>query len=261
MSPKEIRTYRTQAIVLRHIEYGEADRILTLFTYQRGKITAIAKGVRKIRSHKAGHLEPFTNVNLFLAKGRNLDIITQAETVNPHMGLRENLQRVALASYVVEALDRFTYEEGQNVALFRLLEETLTRLETQDNLETVVHYYEVRLLDLLGFRPQLFECIDCGEPILPQDQFFSPLVGGIVCPQCARARSEVIPIEKDVLRYFRHLQRSKWGQVADITMPSSIETKLAHLIEGYLTYLLERKLNSPDFLREIRDQQKDQPKQ
>jgi DNA repair protein RecO (recombination protein O) len=258
MSPKEIRSYRTQAIVLGHIEYGEADRILTLFTYQRGKITAIAKGVRKIRSHKAGHLEPFTNVNLFLAKGRNLDIITQAETVNPHMGLREDLERVAFASYVVEVLDRFTFEEGQNVAMFRLLEETLTRLDTQSNLETVVHFYEMRLLELLGFRPQLFECIDCGEAILPQDQFFTPLDGGAVCPKCARARSEVLPVEKDVLRYFRHLQRSRWAQVEELIIPPSLERKLAHLIEGYLTYLLERKLNSPEFLREIRDQQNGQ---
>jgi len=261
MSPKEIRSYRTQAIVLGHFEYGEADRILTLFTHQRGKIKAIAKGVRKIRSHKAGHLEPFTNVNLFLAKGRNLDIITQAETVNPHMGLREDLQRVGYASYVVEFLDRFTYEEGQNVAMFRLLEETLTRLETQSNLETVVHYYEVRLLDLLGFRPQLYECIDCSEAILPQDQYFSPLVGGVVCPKCARARSEVLPVEKDVLKYFRHLQRSKWGQVEEIIIPALVEKKLAHLVESYLTYLLERKLNSPEFLREIRGQKNDQSQQ
>jgi DNA repair protein RecO (recombination protein O) len=195
---------------------------------------------------------------LFLAKGRNLDIITQAETVNPHMGLREDLERVAFASYVVEVLDRFTYEEGQNVAMFRLLEETLTWLDTQPNLETVVHFYEMRLLELLGFRPQLFECIDCGEAILPQDQFFTPLDGGAVCPKCARARSEVLPVEKDVLRYFRHLQRSRWAQVEELIIPPSLERKLAHLIEGYLTYLLERKLNSPEFLREVRDQQNGQ---
>ena len=161
MSPQTVRSYLTQAIVLGHIEYGEADRILKLFTFEQGKITAIAKGVRKIRSRKAGHLEPFTRVNLFLAKGRNMDIITQAETIDPYMGLRQDLQRVAFASYVVEVLDRFTYEEGQNVGMFDLLADTLSRLENQDNLETVIHYYEVRLLDLLGFRPQLFECMDC----------------------------------------------------------------------------------------------------
>jgi DNA repair protein RecO (recombination protein O) len=251
MSPQNNHTYRTQAIVLGHIEYGEADRILKLFTYELGKISAIAKGIRKIRSRKAGHLEPFTRVNLFLAKGRNLDIVTQAETVDSYIGLRDDLERVAFASYIVEVLDRFTYEEGQNTSMFRLLADTLSRLEHQDNLETVIHYYEVRMLDLLGFRPQLFECIDCGRQILPEDQYFSPLVGGVICPHCGGSRSEAWKVDQDVLRYLRHLQRSKWEQVKNIIIPSAIESGLAELIERHFTYLLERKLNTPNFLREV----------
>ena len=252
MAAKDARSYHTQAIVLSHIEYGEADRILKLFTLEKGKISAIAKGVRKIRSRKAGHLEPFTHANLFLAIGRNLDIITQAETINPFLGLRENLERVAFASYVMELLDRFTYEEGQNIGIFRLLANTLSRLETQKNIETVVHYFELRLLDLLGFRPQLFECVECGNEIMEQDQYFSPLVGGVLCPNCGQSRSEAWQVEKDVLRYFRHLQRSSWGKVANIVIPEGIESKLAELITKYFTYLLERKLNSPTFIKEVR---------
>lgn len=251
MSPKENRTYRAQAIVLGHIEYGEADRILNLFTYERGKITAIAKGVRKIRSRKAGHLEPFMRVNLFLAKGRSLDIITQAEAVESYNSIRDDLQRVAYASYLVELLDRFTYQEGQNVGLFRLLTNTLSNLAAHAHPETVVHYYEIRLLDLLGFRPQLFECVDCGAKIVEEDQFFSPLVGGVVCPKCGRARGEAWPVKKDVLRYLRHLQRSKWEQIEPIVIPKDVESGLANLLERHFTYLLERKLNSPEFLREV----------
>lgn len=260
MSSREARSYRAQAIVLGHIEYGEADRILKLFTYEKGKITAIAKGVRKIRSRKAGHLEPFTRVNLFLAKGRGMDIITQAETVDGYLNLREDLQRVAYASYVVEVLDRFTYEEGPNVGIFRLLVNTLSRLEGQSNLGTVVHYYEIRLLDLLGFRPQLFECVDCRKPVLAEDQYFSPLVGGVVCPQCGRMRPEAWPIPQDVLRYFRHLQRSNWVKVQEMGIPEGIEAGLADLLERYLTYLLERKLNSPDFLHEVQGKNPDRTK-
>ena len=251
MSPREVRSYRAQAVVLGHIEYGEADRILKLYTYEKGKITAIAKGVRKIRSRKSGHLEPFTRVNLFLAKGRGMDIITQAETVDAYFGLREDLRRVGFAAYVVELLDRFTYEEGPNAGLFRLLTQTLSRLETLDNLETVVHYYEVRLLDLLGFRPQLLECVDCGKPIQEESQFFSPLVGGVACPHCGRGREEAWPVQKDTLRYLRHLQRSNWAQVAALQIPERIETALGDLTQRYFTYLLERKLNTPDFIREV----------
>jgi len=251
MSSREVHSYRAQAIVLGHIEYGEADRILRLFTYEKGKITAIAKGVRKIRSRKAGHLEPFTHVNLFLAKGRDMDIITQAETVDGFMGLREDLRRVAYANYIVEVLDRFTYEEGPNVGVFRLLVNTLSHLDRQENLETVIHYYEIRLLDHLGFRPQLFNCVDCGKEVIAEDQFFSPLVGGVLCPRCGSARPEAWPIQVDVLRYFRHLQRSNWEKVREMVIPEGIEKGLTGLLERYLTYLLERKLNSPDFLHEV----------
>jgi DNA repair protein RecO (recombination protein O) len=253
MPEREGHSYRTQAIVLGHMEFGEADRILRLFTLERGKITAIAKGIRKIRSRKAGHLEPFTEVTLFMAKGRNMDIITQAETINPHMGLRQDLQLVGMAAYVLEVLDRFTFEEGQNIAMFRLLSDTLTRLESQADPKTVVHYYELRLLDLLGFRPQLFSCIDCGEKITEQDQFFSPLAGGIACPKCGRSRSEAWPVDKDVLRYLRHFQRSNWQSVESLIIPLEIEAQFNHLIERYFTYLLERTLNTPAFLREIRE--------
>ena len=260
MSSTKARSYRTQAIVLGHIEFGEADRILNLFTYERGKISAIAKGVRKIRSRKAGHLEPFTHVNLFLAQGRNLDIITQAETIQAFLGIREDLQKVGLASYIVELVDRFTYEEGPHIGIFRLLSETLARLEGQVNLTTVVHFFEIRLLEWVGFRPQLFECIDCGKKIREQDQFFSPLGGGVVCPKCGASRPEAIPVRKDALRYLRHLQRSKWQQVSQVAIPEGVEIELANLMEHYLTYLLERKLNTSEFLREIHAHRKDDSK-
>jgi len=253
MSPREIRSYRTQAIVLGHKDYGEADRILKIFTFEKGKITVIAKGVRRIRSRKAGHLEPFTRVNLQLAKGRNMDIVTQAETVDNYAGLRTDLQRVGYASYVVEVLDRFTYEEGQNIAIFRLLANTLKRVESHPMPATVAHYYELRLLDLVGFRPQLFECVDCGKPIQAEDQYFSPLAGGVACPRCGKARPEAWPVGKDTLRYFRHLQRSTWEQIESLAIPEDIEPVLGDLIQRYISYILERKLNSPEFLREIQN--------
>jgi DNA repair protein RecO (recombination protein O) len=256
MSPREIRSYRSQAIILGHKDYGEADRILKVFTFEKGKITAIAKGVRRIRSRKAGHLEPFTRVTLLLAKGRNMDIVTQAETVDNYPGLRMDLQRVGYASYVIEVLDRFTYEEGQNIGIFRLLANTLKRLESHPTPTTVVHYYELRLLDLVGFRPQLFECVDCGKPIRAEDQYFSPLAGGVACPRCGKARPEAWPVSQDTLRYFRHLQRSTWDQVEELTIPESVEPVLGDLIQRYISYILERKLNTPEFLREIKNKPK-----
>ena len=255
---RESRTYQVQAIVLRHFEYGEADRILRVFTLEKGKISAIAKGVRKISSRKACHLEPFTQVRLSQAKGRDLDIITQAEALKPRTQLRADLHRMTLSSYVVEVLDRFTYEEGSTPGLFRLISQTLDRLETLESPETAVRYYEIRLLNLLGYRPQLFNCIDCNAVIQAQDQFFSPLGGGVVCPACGRGRGEAWPIETDVLRYLRHFQRSDWKTVASLVVPDVINQGMASLTEAYFSYLLESHLNTPDFMRKIKGSSKDE---
>ena len=125
----EFRSIRVHAIVLRHADWGEADRLVTLFTREQGKLRAIVKGARKITSRKAGHLEPFTHVKLQLARGRSLFIVTQADTIDAYLPLRETLVMTGTASYVVELLDRFVYEdEGANPTLFRLLADTLKRL-------------------------------------------------------------------------------------------------------------------------------------
>jgi len=251
MSPREAHTFRAQAVVLRHFEYGEADRILTLFTLERGKIKAIAKGVRKIASRKAGHLEPITQCNLFFAKGHDLSIITQAETINAFLKIKENLALTGQAAYVIELLERFTYEEGENRDLYNLLVDTLVRLEENPFPRTVIHYYEVRLLDLLGFRPNLQNCSVCGKPVTAQDQYFYAQGGGAACPACGRAQTDAWAITMPALKYFRHFQRSNYRQVQSLEIPVDVEKELGLLIEKYMTYLLERSLNTPRFIRDI----------
>src|SRR5438045_4093476 len=107
------RVYRCEAVVLRQRRLGEADRILTLYTPQLGKVEAVAKGVRKQTSRKAGHLEPLTLSSLLIASGRNLDIITQAETVESFLPLREDLTRLSRGMYVAELVDRFSESRSE----------------------------------------------------------------------------------------------------------------------------------------------------
>ena len=251
MPDKENRTFRATAVVLRHVEYGEADRILTLFTLEKGKIQAIAKGVRKIRSRKAGHLEPFTRVALFLAKGRNLAIVTQAEALESYPGIRADLTRTALAAYVIELLDRFTQEEGENRQLFHMLVDTLGRLNQDEQPETVVRYYEVQLLDLLGFRPELTHCVVCRTEIKPEEQFFSARLGGALCPRCSANDTAAWRISLTALKYLRYLQRSPYSAVRGRVIPAAAEAELRALMERYFTYLLEYGLRTPGFLDAI----------
>ena len=251
---REARSFRVEAVVLRHADWGEADRMLTLYTRERGKVRAIAKGARKIRSRKAGHLEPFTRVSLQLAKGRDLLIVTQADSLEVYHALGEDLVKTGYAAYVVELLDRFTYEdESENFAIYRLLTEILGRIASEADPWLAIRYYEVRLLDLLGFRPHLFECANCGEEIRAVDQFFSPAACGVSCPKCGTGLPGVWNVSVEALKYFRYFQRSEYAIAEKARRPSlEVQNELETLIQRYLTYLLERGLNTPGFIKQIK---------
>jgi DNA repair protein RecO (recombination protein O) len=249
----EQRSFRVEAVVLRHADWGEADRLLTLYTRERGKVRALAKGARKIRSRKAGHLEPFTHVTLQLARGRDLFIVTQADTMDAYLPIHENLVKTSHAAYVVELLDRFTYEDdSENHNIFRLLTDALARLEKETDPWLVIRYYEVQLLDLLGYRPHLFECANCAKEIKAEDQFFSAAQGGVLCPACGVGLPGVWRVSVEALKYLRHFQRSDYAGARRARPAPEVQSEVEALLQHYVTYLLERTLNSPGFIRQIK---------
>lgn len=250
--PSAERSLRTEVVVLRHTDWGEADRLLVLFSREAGKLRAVAKGARKLRSRKAGHLEPFTRVMLMLARGRDFWIVTQAETVDAYLPLREDLVRIGYGAYVLELMDRFTYEEGQNRALYQLLTDTLERISILPDPFVAVRYYEIRLLDVLGFRPELARCVRCESEIKPENQYFDALHGGAVCPRCIERTPTARPISMNALKHLRHFQRSSFRDALRADPSPAVRSELESLLNYYLTYLLERKLNSPAFLNEVR---------
>jgi DNA repair protein RecO (recombination protein O) len=254
MPETKFRSFRVEAVVLRHSDYGEADRLLTLYTRQLGKTRVLAKGARKIASRKAGHIEPFTHAKLQLAKGRDLLILTQADTVDAYLPLREDLILTSHASYVMELLDRFTYEdETESPSNFRLLTDTLSRLASKSDPWLVIRYYEMRLLDHLGFRPRLFECANCGREIKAEDQYFSFSAGGVICPRCGKGLPNLHAISVEALKYLRHFQRSSYAEATRARPDLDVQQETETLMQGYFTYLLERELNTPGFLRKIKE--------
>lgn len=250
--PSAERTLRTEVVVLRHSDWGEADRLLVLYSREGGKLRAVAKGVRKMKSRKAGHLEPFTRVKLLLARGRDFWIVTQAEMVDAYMPVREDLVRTAYAAYVIELLDRFTFEEGENRALYHLLTDTLERVSMLPDPFPAVRYYEIRLLDLLGFRPDLNHCVRCGEEIKAEDQYFDVTQGGVLCPRCGPGVPTARPVTMRTLKFLRHYQRSTFREAMRAELTPGVKREMESLMNHYLTYWLERRLNTPSFLQEVR---------
>jgi len=161
------RTYQTEAIIIKKTKLGEADRILTLYTPHLGKIQGVARGVRRPRSKLAGHLELLTHSQVSLARGRNLDTITGSQNINSFFPLKNDLELTAHALYATELVDQFTADQIENYPLFQLLLETMHRLCLAGDNELVLHYFELHLLNEVGYRPQLQQCVSCRKTLEP----------------------------------------------------------------------------------------------
>lgn len=248
------RTYKTEAIVMRRTDVGEADRILTLLTPEHGKLRAIAKGIRKPASRKAGHLETLTRVDLLLARGRDLDHITQAQSLDAFPAVREDLTRLAHASYALELLDRFTVEQQEAGEMYMLLRWALTTLNEGADPGRMARFFELRLLAQAGYQPELRRCIACRREIVAEDQFFSLLDGGVVCPRCADSRSGLIAIGVEPLKFLRYFQVQPWSKVGGLRLDPNVVAEMEYVVQRYLVSLLERQLKSVEFLKLIRRQ-------
>jgi DNA repair protein RecO (recombination protein O) len=177
--------FKTEAVVLRTFRYGEADRILHLYTSERGRVGAIAKGVRRVKSRFGGRLEPLFRVNLVLHQGRGeLCTVTQVETVAAHPALRERRDSLERASQACDAVLRLLDSEEPNPPAYNLLCRELQVLDADPAAATRAHALSFRLKLLLaaGFAPELAACATCGD----RDHVggFSASAGGVVCPGC-----------------------------------------------------------------------------
>jgi len=244
--------YQTEAIVIKKTKLGEADRILTLFTPDLGKIQAVAKGVRKPKSKMAGHLELLTHSQLVLAKGHNLDTITACQTINGFLPLKNDLDLTSYALYVTELAEQFTIEDQENRQLFELLRDTLQRLCEANNRDMVLHHYEMQLLDQAGYRPELRRCLDCQKPLEPVTNYFSYSEGGVICPNCRVSRPFARPLSVNALKVMRLLQDNDTITAFKLKISSSLAEELEDIIRRYVKYLLEKDVKSTAWMDSLK---------
>ena len=247
------RLYRTEAVIIRRSDFGEADRLLTIFTQRYGKRRVIAKGARKTSSRRSGHVELFNRTELQLATGRNLDIVTDAQIVEPYKRLHEELTRVSYAYYVAELLDKLTVDDEENSAIYQLLSATFGALDRSTTLDLVARYFELHLLNLLGYRPYLFQCANCQQPLDESADRWSPANGGMLCPQCAPREPHALPISLPAFKALRYLQREPISAIDELQRLSEpLRHEIEALLRATLRPILERELQSIAFLDTVR---------
>ncbi|HET8606176.1 MAG TPA: DNA repair protein RecO [Gaiellaceae bacterium] len=192
------RTYKTEAVVLRSLRLGEADRILHLYTLDRGRIGAVAKGIRRTKSRFGARLEPLSHVELLLHQGGGeLHTITGVELIRPHRVAREEPYRLGVGLVGAEAMLRLFSEQEANDRAFGaltrfldLLDEAPSLAPARPGLDPLALSFQLKLLWLSGYLPHLGSCAECGAE--EAGGGFSPRSGGAVCPACAGATGALV---------------------------------------------------------------------
>lgn len=246
------RVYKAQAIVLRQRKLGEADKIVTLLSAYNGKIDAVAKGVRRTKSRMSGHLEPLTLGSYLLAEGRDLDIVTQAETIEGFPAIRSDLERLSRAFYCAELADRLTPERSESNPIFRLLQTTLEEISKEDNPDRVVRYFELRLMEELGYKPELSQCAVCDRKLEPVTNFWSPQAGGVACAGCTGDLPGLTPISHNSLKVMRFLQKEPYAAIARLRLSGDLMAELELCLAQQVHYVLEREVRSSRFVETLR---------
>ena len=243
--------YKTEAIILRRRVLGEADRVLTLFTREHGKLSVVARGVRKTTSKRSGSLEPFCHVRLLLARGRGaLDVLAQVEVVAGMAPLRSDLRRFGQATLAAELLEAAVPEREPHPDLFRLLSETLQGLRDAEAIP-VLPWFALHLISQAGFQPALAHCAVGGEEIGPPASWSHPL-GGLVCRRHAGRDPAAVRLRPEMVRALRALMAAGAGDLTGVTVAPRDRAPLLDILRRYAEHRLEVRLRSPGVIEQLR---------
>ena len=247
--------YRTEAIVLRLMDYGESDRIVTFYTAAYGKVRGIAKGAKRSRKRFANALEPFSCSRLlFSRRGTEGLALIEGSDVTCHFEeIRTDLEKTMTASCLIDLTDQFTEEDKRNEPLFGLLHDFLQLLEKGPSTESLLRFFEIRLLKLSGYDPVLDRCLACKSPVSPEKSYrFHAAGGGLLCNACRLESPDAIPISLGTIRTLamgRELPIDRLGRLV-LSVQSSDESRL--ILGRFVHHILGRELKSFHVFNEVR---------
>ena len=241
MAEHGVGLYRDQGIVLRGIRLGEADRIVSIFTQNHGRVRGVARGIRKSKSRFGGRLEPFTHVDLMLYKGQgDLDTITQAEIIARYPRLREDYPAFCAAGAMADAVERTTPERDHNVRLFVLLRGGLRALdEGAEDAGLLAYAFLAKLASLAGLHPTLEACVGCGKL---ERVAFSHGGGGAVCSDCIDHGDPAV--ETDVLDTWSSLIDAGWEELVTRRLAPELRRDVAALLLAYAQWQTESRFRA-----------------
>jgi len=233
--------------VIRQRDLGEADRIVVLYTRERGKVSAVAKGAKRPRSKLAGSLQLFSHASVQVAAGRSLEVATQARPIDSHYNLRRDMRRYAHASYAAELLDTLTDEGLADPELFDVFVATLEAMDAGGDPPTMVRAFELKLMARLGYGPELESCVSCGGDVGGGGRGFSVSQGGVLCGGCLATKGGV-GLSAAGLRALRELSELETEVVAGRRLARAAREETGRLMRAFVDFRVDRQLRSAAFL-------------
>ncbi len=238
-------TLKDEAIVLHAHDLGEADRIVSLITAEHGLRRAVVKGVKRTASRFGGRLEPFTHLRVVLHEGRNLDTVTQADTLRPHARLRSDYEKFLCGQAMLELAERSLRENQTIPRLFDLLRVTLGVLEGEvEDCAMLLAAYILKVCAIIGYRPHLERCLHCGRDTSPGPWLLDLSEGGIACPGCAGGIPGFPSLSPPGLELMRRLLASHMADVAGFRESRSLVLEVLRASFAYAESVLEQRLRS-----------------
>jgi DNA repair protein RecO (recombination protein O) len=247
--------HQTEAIVLRVIDYGESDRIVTFCTADFGKIRGIAKGARRSRKRFVNALEPFccSRVHFSRRGPESLALIEGCDVLSHFSGIRSDLEKTLAASYLIDLTDQFTPEDKKNEASFFLLQDFLRCLDGTVMTDALLRFFEIRLLRISGYDPVLNHCLSCKTPIGKQAVYrFDSAKGGLTCNVCEPVSRDAIPVSLGTIRTLLLGREMEIGRLGRLLLSGQSADECRRLLAHFIRHILGRELKSVHVLNEIR---------
>lgn len=235
-------TYKLDAIILKRINFGEADRLVTAFSKEHGKVKFIAKGSRKTKSKLAGSIEPFCRCDLLLARGRNLDLLTGATVIRNYLDDDYDLNKIKFASFVAEILDKLSGDLVENVEVFELVDSVLSSITEIDSNKLKV-YFLSNFLSIYGVMPQLSACVKCDQKI-EGEIYFSRAAGGLLDSVCQTSYGDTYVVQPNSVKAIRAAQEGSLEYFKKIRIPESYILESLEILNGFLKFTLIDKIKS-----------------
>ncbi len=246
---------KTQAFVLRFLNYGESDRIVTFFTREFGKLRGIAKGARRSRKRFSNAIEPFSHsLLLFSKRGEGaLAIIENCDVINHYPEIRADLERTMTAAYMIDLVDQFTVEGKKSAGTFQLLSDFLMLLEKRSNLNETTRFFELRLLKLSGYDPVLERCVICNESLAEINvAFFDATRGGIRCSQCGCEGQDCIPVSTGTIKTLLMGKQTETSRLHRLILSENAIRESRVVFRHFIRHILGKEPKSLQVLDEIR---------